>query len=710
MQLDALTLAALADEFQTTLVGARIDDVIQPTPQAVALQCWGGGRNRWLMLSIHPQLARLHFTTQKPRKLTAEPPAFVMLLRKYLEGARVVAVRQPRWERVIEIGFGRGAEIAAGTASVWLIVEVMGRNSNVTLTDGAAVILGALRMVSAEVNTYRAILPHVPYRYPPPQTRVLHGATLPRLDGADVTVSALREAGMDALAAYEAPPLAVGAALAPDAGDTDTGAGASTRGAHDESAGKPAGKGAGKPSAQQRKPKIRREAPTIAGLLAAQVMGFSRDLGAEVAFRLLGAPDAPLRADLGEAQWGAIARETRALAALPEAHSWAPMLLARGPGAPHVTREADGDVTPAPEAALIGFSVYRPQRFPPEITLVPVPSVNDALDRYFQGAEWQSALEGAKGGLRRLLQTHYDRCQRKAEHLRTELGALDELSRLRLEADTLLTYQTEIAPGQRVFTVTDPFGAGENTPGSGGDPALTITLDPQLTPVENATRRYDRYHKLQRAGEQIPPQIAANALELARIEQMQTDLALAETPAEVSHVRAEVAEAGYIRSGLEARRLAKEQRGKKGKGAKGGKAGKGGKPGKPGAARAPEGGAPLRRRIAGGFVALVGKNSRQNEEVTFREAAPNDLWLHARGAPGAHVIIKSGGRPAPEATLQAAASLAGYYSQLRSAGSVAVDYTERRYVRHMQGGGPGMVVYERERTLHAPPTDVGEAL
>ncbi|HEX8036409.1 MAG TPA: NFACT family protein, partial [Ktedonobacterales bacterium] len=111
MQVDALTLTALADELRETLRGARIDDVIQPTPQSVALQCYGGApapgtpRNRWLLASAHPQFARLHTVDQKPRKLVTEPPAFVMLLRKYLEGSRIVAIQQPRWERILEIGF-----------------------------------------------------------------------------------------------------------------------------------------------------------------------------------------------------------------------------------------------------------------------------------------------------------------------------------------------------------------------------------------------------------------------------------------------------------------------------------------------------------------------------------------------------------------------------------------------------------------------------
>jgi predicted ribosome quality control (RQC) complex YloA/Tae2 family protein len=105
------------------------------------------------------------------------------------------------------------------------------------------------------------------------------------------------------------------------------------------------------------------------------------------------------------------------------------------------------------------------------------------------------------------------------------------------------------------------------------------------------------------------------------------------------------------------------------------------------------------------MVLLVGKNSRQNEEVTFHQASANDTWLHARGVPGAHVIVRNGGRPVSEVTLREAAALAAYYSQSRLAGSVPVDYTEQRYVRHMKGGGPGMVIYERERTLHVAPGD-----
>src|SRR5579875_2029933 len=103
MRVDALTLRAVADELQPLLAGTRIDPVIAPTPQSVALCCYGDGQKRWLLLSAHPQLARVHLLTTKPQKLVAEPSPFVMLLRKYLENSRVHAVRAVPWERIIEI-------------------------------------------------------------------------------------------------------------------------------------------------------------------------------------------------------------------------------------------------------------------------------------------------------------------------------------------------------------------------------------------------------------------------------------------------------------------------------------------------------------------------------------------------------------------------------------------------------------------------------
>lgn len=629
MYVDALTLAAIADELQALLAGARVEDVIQPTPHAVAVQCLTGARNAWLYCSAHPQLARLHLTAEKPRKLAAEPPPFIMLLRKYLEGCRVEVVRQPRWERLVEAGFGRRSSASqheAPSPQVWLIIEVMGRLSNILLCDASGVILGSLRQVGPEVNRYRVIAPHEPYKYPPQQQRLLNGQSVPRLDPEALTGADLR----------------LGA----------------------EGGGK-------KPGANVR----------LWQVLTEQVMCMSPLLAREVVYRALGESEALAQA---ETPWERLAEQTRALAALRETRQWQPTLV------------ENPDIH-APAA----FAVYALQQYAnwPRRAFT---RANDLLDSYYRGAEWRDALQSAKADVARALQTQRERCLRKAELLQRDLEEAQAGERLRLEGEMLLAFGQEVRPGQTSLVIDNPFATGD-TPET-----LTIALDPHASAVENANRRFARYHKLRRAGQQIPEQIERNRVELAQVEQFITDLLLAETPAEVAQVRGEAAAAGYLRGKRE--RQTGHQKGGKGKTGyqQGGKdkSGKGAKAQKGG--RRDDAGA-LRRQSSDGFLLLIGKNSRQNEEVTFREAGGNDLWLHARGVPGAHVIIKSAGREVPRRTLEEAARLAAYYSQARGNTTVPVDYTQQRYVRHMKGGGPGMVIYERERTLSVPPVEENEA-
>ena len=112
---------------------------------------------------------------------------------------------------------------------------------------------------------------------------------------------------------------------------------------------------------------------------------------------------------------------------------------------------------------------------------------------------------------------------------------------------------------------------------------------------------------------------------------------------------------------------------------------------------------PLRFTSPDGLPVWVGKNALQNEELTFRRAAPDDLWLHARGTPGAHVVVQTGEQTAPEPTVEWAAGLAAYYSRGRDDTQVDVVVVQRRYVRRLKGGRPGQVVYRHERTLRVAP-------
>ncbi|HXZ04252.1 MAG TPA: NFACT family protein, partial [Ktedonobacteraceae bacterium] len=382
-------------------------------------------------------------------------------------------------------------------------------------------------------------------------------------------------------------------------------------------------------------------------------------------------------ADLEELAWN-----MRELALLFDRHTWKPQI---------VERVGDDGQSFFAKPLPVAFAPYVLEQYAevPGMRIRESASINILVDEFYAGAEWRDAMESVRNPLKKVLQAQLERCRRKSELLQQELTVSEDANRYRLHAELLLAYQQEVKQGQNNVVLPNFFEDEQN------QVDVTIPLDPRFDAVGNANRLFHKYHKLRRALSLVPEQIEKNALEQAEIEQLLADLMLADTPAEVALVKAEVQSAGYIRGAKNARSHMNAPR-KQSHKSKGGKQQKT-KPVPPG------GGVPLHVQSHDGFTILIGKNSRQNEEVTFRQASAQDMWLHARGVPGAHVIVKAGGRDIPLRTLEQAAGLAAYYSQARESTSVPVDYTLQRYVRHMKGGGPGMVLYEREKTLYAEP-------
>lgn len=640
MYVDALTLAALAGEWRLLLPRARIDTIIQPTEYSLAFQCYApgengqGGQNRWLYLSAHPQYARAHITVRKPAKIVNEPPPFVMLLRKYLEGTRIESVAQPRWERVLEIIVSHPSAPGSEERTRYrLILEIMGRMSNLILCNEQGLILGSLKHVGADINRYRVVATNVPYVPPPPQQRSFAGQLLPRLEPTTVTAAQL--------------------AIIP----------------------------ANESIEEREAPAKKGKAPERAKLwqlLTRNLLGFSPLVAREVVYRALGETEAAVDALQDDAGWEELAWNIRDLSGLYDTCQWRPQI---------VERPSSSDASAKP----VAFAAYTLEQYAeqPDVQVRQSPSLNVLVDEYYAGVEWNDAMGAVRAPLKKVLHSQRERCKRKAEILREETAAVEEASSYRLQAELLLAYQNEVVQGMASVEL-------ENYAASADEPhMLKIALDPRFDAVGNANRLFNKYHKLRRALALLPEQIEQNETELATIEQLLTDLDLAENPAEAVLVRAEVQAAGYLRGKHAEKQVKSHPRGK-------GKSGKGGKSVGSG------GGVPLSLRSTDGFTLLVGKNSRQNEEVTFHQATGSDLWLHARGVPGAHVIVKAGGREIPRSTVDQAASLAAYYSQGRGSTSVPVDYTLQRYVRHMKNGAPGMVIYEREKTIYVPPA--GEPL
>ena len=290
----------------------------------------------------------------------------------------------------------------------------------------------------------------------------------------------------------------------------------------------------------------------------------------------------------------------------------------------------------------------------------PANSISAIVGAYFAQEIGRDTYAEARAGVQSLINDARDRLERQLHALQRSLVSPAELDRLRKSGELILSNQWQIEPGQTVLEA--PYELD-------GEP-LRVELDPARSPVENAQAYFEQYGKAKRAGQHVPARIASTKLQLDYVAQLATDLALAETRPDIDAVREALVEAGFVPEKRRRRPSGRSQ--------------------------------PIRVEIDG-FTVWIGRNARQNDEVTFKRAAAGDLWLHARGIPGAHVVVRQAGRPAPEPVILGAAQLAAYHSSARNDARVAVDVTEVRRVRRIKGGAPGQVVYTHERTIRVEP-------
>lgn len=556
MHVDFFTLACLRDELDA-LLGARVQQVVLPADLSVGLELYAG-RRQYLLASADAQHARLLFVPERLRRGVETETPLLLLMRKWVRGSHLVDVTQPPWERLLRLHFD-GEE-----GPCELVVEVMGRYSNVVLVGPNGLVLDAVKRVGPDINRYRVTLPNKPYQLPPvPQNRQ----------------------PPDRVSLQEWERLL--ASIEPDS--------------------------------------------PLHRLLVRRLLGISPTAARDVAARITGDKNAPV---------GAVTPE-----AVDEAVSDLLALLDTGEWAPHVGLDERGDV--------FAFTPYRPYQFE---RAEPVADVSTAMWRYF---EVQLATTDPYAAARRQVQSLLDdareRIERTLDQLQERRVDQEEVDALREAGELLLAYQWQIEPDDTEVTVPDYEGNER-----------TISLDPTLSPVENAQAYFKKYEKAQRAAEEVPRRIARLKHDLAYIEQLESDLALAEDRNEIDAVRNALAGAGWV---------PKTDK------------------------RTTQTSGPRRFEVDG-FPIYVGRNARQNEEVTFDRAVADDIWLHVRGMPGAHVIVKRAGREVPEHVLRRAAELAAHYSPARTGGGeVLVDYTEQRFVNRIRGGHPGLVTYRNEETL-----------
>ena len=164
MYLDALTLAALRDEFDERLVGGRVQRVVQPSELSIGLEVYAGRRYQ-MLASAEPRSPRILLVDDKLRRGLDKPTPMQLLLAKYVRGARLEGVHQPELERVLRLTF------SGEHGTVHLVCELMGRYSNIILVSSDGFVMDAVKRVPASINRYRVTLPNHPYVPPPPDRK-----------------------------------------------------------------------------------------------------------------------------------------------------------------------------------------------------------------------------------------------------------------------------------------------------------------------------------------------------------------------------------------------------------------------------------------------------------------------------------------------------------------------------------------------------------
>ena len=292
-------------------------------------------------------------------------------------------------------------------------------------------------------------------------------------------------------------------------------------------------------------------------------------------------------------------------------------------------------------------------------------SFGSLLDSYYTLRDQKDTMRQKSGAVRKTVQNLCTRLQRKLAIQEKELAATYDRERLRQLGDILTANLHRIVKGQTAIDCED-FYDEEMKP-------VSIPLSPILSPQQNAAKFYKDYARMKNAEKELTRQMELAEGELNYLKSVLEELNRAGTEAELEEIRRELQEGGYLRGETGKKRVKQAKL------------------------------APMRFESTDGYPIYVGRNNRQNDELTFRLARKDDIWCHASKVHGSHVIISCGGATPPDDTVTQAAQLAAYYAESGGGQNIAVDVTSVKQVKKIPSGKPGMVIYHTYKTVIVNP-------
>ena len=573
MAFDGITIAAMVKELNTSLKGGRINKIAQPESDELLLTARGQDGQKRLLLSASPSLPLLYFTS-KNRIIPLTAPNFCMLLRKHIGSAWITDITQPGMERVVQFHLEHLNELGDVCHKI-LIMELMGKHSNLIFCDDKGMILDSIKHVSSNMSSVREVLPGREYFIPKTQDK------------------------LDPLSITEEEFISI----------------------------------------------ICQKPLPAAKAIYSSLTGISPVMAQEVCFR-------------------ASIDGNDSMQSLNEAarthlyHTFARIMdqVKEGGFTPNIIFRGDEPV----EYGVLDF-----QQYGPEYHSVSFDSVSQMLETYYASRDLITRIRQKSADLRRIVQTALERNRKKLMLQQKQMKDTEKKDKYKVYGELINTYGYGLEEGVKSFKALNYYTNEE----------ITIPLDPQLTPQENSKKYFDRYQKLKRTQEALEEQIKETTEEIQHLESISNALDIAREESDLSQIKEELTEFGYIRKHYTSKKGAKMQTKSK----------------------------PFHYISSDGYDIYVGKNNYQNDELTFKFASGNDWWFHAKKMPGSHVVVKTKDGTLPDRTFEEAGSLAAYYSQGRTAPKVEIDYLQKKNVKKPAGAKPGFVVYYTNYSLMAVP-------
>lgn len=580
MAFDGITVAAVVKECRDILIGSRIYKIAQPEADELLLTLKTQSGQYRLLLSASASLPLVYLTkSNKQSPMTA--PGFCMLLRKHLQNGRITDISQPGLERIIHFEIEHLNELG-DLCHKRLIIEIMGKHSNIIFCDEKDQIIDSIKHISGMVSSVREVLPGKPYFIP---------KTEEKADPVEFMTDSLSE---EEHCAYF------------------------------------------------RQLIFSKPMPLYKALYSS-FTGISPILAQELCHRSGLDADRPAQSFFVSPENEKMTNPVNdASVTLYKEFSHLMEQIMSGRFSPVIVYE-----NKAPRefsaAVLTMYDTSSSKSFS---------SISELLETYYAERSAYTRIRQKSADLRKIVQTALERTVKKYDLQCQQIKDTEKREKYKLYGELLHTYGYEALPGARSLEAENYY-TGEK---------MTIPLDPTLTAAENAKKYYERYGKLKRTYETLSELTVEVKEEIDHLETIAASLDIAKQEEDLAEIKEELIASGYIRrkGGSKKEKITSK---------------------------------PFHYISSDGFDIYVGKNNYQNDYLTFKFAAGNDWWFHAKKIPGSHVIVHTEGKELPDSTFEEAARLAAYYSKGREQEKVEIDYVEKKHVKKPAGAKPGFVVY-----------------